>query len=287
VRTGEADDRLAAGSALPELVKGPIRRHNLVEWCAAENDYNTLHYDEAVARATGMPAVVVQGSFQLALAGQMLARVMACADRLASLSITYRKAAFEGGTIIAGGAVTCAADGVIDLGLALRNGDGEVTAEGAARILRGTGAYPPAPAAGEEPPPRVDPRVAHLVTDFAATAIVPTVDLIEAGRVRDYLLALDEDAPAGAAVPPLFLITLGRVRRPHEGRKGKGMMAGSDYWFHAPLAVGDTISARSRIVSGEARGKDVLRALIVSETLLTNQRGEVVARRINRVLRWE
>lgn len=285
--TGATGGRLVAGSALPELVKGPIRRHNLVEWCAAENDYNNLHYDEGEARATGMPAVVVQGSFQLALAGQMLARVMSPDDRLASLSINYRKAAFEGGTIFAGGAVTAAAEGAVDLSLALRNGEGEVTADGAARIVPGARACPTAPAAGEEAPPQVDPRVAHLVSDFAVKAVVPTVDPIEAGRVRDYLLALDEEAPAGAAVPPLFLITLGRVRRPHEGRKGKGVMAGSDYWFHAPLAVGDTISSRSRIVSGEARGKDVLRALIVSETLFTNQHGALVARRINRNLRWD
>lgn len=66
---------------------------------------------------------------------------------------------------------------------------------------------------------------------------------IEAGRVRDFLLAMDEPAELlpGTAVPPLFLLTLGRVRRPVSGR-WSAMKAGDEYDFHAPVHVGDVIS---------------------------------------------
>ena len=68
-------------------------------------------------------------------------------------------------------------------------------------------------------------------------------ETIEAGRVRDFLLAMDEPAELlpGAAIPSLFLLTLGRVRRPVSGR-WSAMKAGDEYAFVAPVHVGDVIS---------------------------------------------
>ena len=40
---------LRVGAELPALRKGPITRQHLVEWCAAENDYYPLHYDDRFA----------------------------------------------------------------------------------------------------------------------------------------------------------------------------------------------------------------------------------------------
>jgi hypothetical protein len=68
-------------------------------------------------------------------------------------------------------------------------------------------------------------------------------EAIEAGRVRDFLLAMDEPAELapGTAVPSLFLLTLGRVRRPVSGR-WSALKAGDEYSFVAPVHVGDVIS---------------------------------------------
>ena len=46
---------LKVGDELPALRKGPITRQHLVEWCAAENDYYFLHYDERVAEKMKLP----------------------------------------------------------------------------------------------------------------------------------------------------------------------------------------------------------------------------------------
>ena len=44
--TSASIGQLKVGDELPPVRKGPITRQHLVEWCAAENDYYTLHYDE-------------------------------------------------------------------------------------------------------------------------------------------------------------------------------------------------------------------------------------------------
>ena len=74
-----------------------------------------------------------------------------------------------------------------------------------------------------------------LARDLAERFGAVFVQTIEAGRVRDYLCALDEPAPGpGDPVPPLFLLTLGRQRRPHlEQNTGGtcGVNAGDSFEF--------------------------------------------------------
>jgi hypothetical protein len=38
-----------------------------VEWCAAENDYYFLHYDERVAERMKLPGTPIQGTYKFAL----------------------------------------------------------------------------------------------------------------------------------------------------------------------------------------------------------------------------
>ncbi len=52
------------GHRLPPLTKGPVTRQMLVEWCAAENDYYHLHFDERVAEAMGMPGTPIQAMIE-------------------------------------------------------------------------------------------------------------------------------------------------------------------------------------------------------------------------------
>lgn len=87
-----------------------------------------------------------------------------------------------------------------------------------------------------------------LQNDYADRYRSVRREAIEAGRVRDYLLAMDEPAKlqVGQPVPPLFLLTLGRVRRPVSG-KWSAMKAGDEYSFIAPVYVGDLITITCRI----------------------------------------
>lgn len=73
-------------------------------------------------------------------------------------------------------------------------------------------------------------------------------DPVELGRVRDFLLALDEPADIGPGdhVPPLFLLTLGRVRRPVSGR-WSAMKLGDEYAFDAPVCIGDVVTVECEV----------------------------------------
>ncbi|SFC28762.1 MaoC/PaaZ C-terminal domain-containing protein [Tropicimonas isoalkanivorans] len=75
--------------------RGPITRMHLVEWCAAENDYYILHYDERHALRMGFQAPLIQGTYKFALLGQLIARCWPEA-RLDSVSIRYVRADSEG-----------------------------------------------------------------------------------------------------------------------------------------------------------------------------------------------
>jgi acyl dehydratase len=117
----------------------------------------------------------------------------------------------------------------------------------------------------------------------------PAVEHIEAGRVRDYLLALDEPLPdlaPGAIVPPLFLLTLGRTRRPQPTR-GSAVNGGDRFEFRAPARIGDTIRTARELVAVDTKpGKNGLTFVSRIRATYTNQCGHVVAVAERRVLQW-
>jgi acyl dehydratase len=97
--------QLSAGFELPPLSKGPVSRQRLVEWCAAENDYYELHYDDRVAQRMGLPGTPIQGTFRYALMAQMIERWLAGSGTLRRISANYRGLDLEGDTITARGLV--------------------------------------------------------------------------------------------------------------------------------------------------------------------------------------
>lgn len=117
----------------------------------------------------------------------------------------------------------------------------------------------------------------------------PDIEVIEAGRVRDFLLALDEPAHGvvpGAVVPGLFLLTLGRTRRPR-GVRGSAVNAGDDYELFAPVYVGDTIRTVRELLGTEVKhGKQGPMYLTRTRSIYTNQHGEQVAVSYQSTLRW-
>jgi hypothetical protein len=129
---------------------------------------------------------------------------------------------------------------------------------------------------------------ARLRREYAERFPAPSVETIELGRVRDYLLALDERAEIGPGdvVPPLFLLTLGRTRRP-QPPKGSAVKAGDAYEFFAPVRVGERITATFRLASiEEKQGKMGLMFLITQEWIYRNEAGVVVGRSTGTSLRW-
>jgi acyl dehydratase len=126
------------GDELPPLTKGPVTRQHLVEWCAAENDYFALHYDERVAERMKIDGTPIQGTYRYALMGQVVSRWMGASGRLRRISAGYRALAMEGETLTARARVTAVeplshAD-LVHLDVWVEAGEGRKVAEGTAEV---------------------------------------------------------------------------------------------------------------------------------------------------------
>lgn len=133
-----------------------------------------------------------------------------------------------------------------------------------------------------------DGIIRELREVFASRYGEVRTELIEAGRVRDYLLAMNEplDGEEGDPVPPLFLLTLGRTRRPQPSR-GSAVKAGDEFEFRRPVHVGDRITIRHELGDiEEKQGRQGTMFLLSSSTTYTNQNDEVVAVSRQSTLRW-
>ena len=60
------------GDALPELVKEPVSRTQLVKYAGASGDYNPIHYDDEAARAGGLEGVIAHGMLSMGFLGQFV-----------------------------------------------------------------------------------------------------------------------------------------------------------------------------------------------------------------------
>ena len=132
-------EEIKVGDELPELRKGPVTRQMLVEWCAAENDYYNLHYDERVAQQMKLPGTPIQGTFKYAMMGQMVERWLTGSGSLRRITASYRGLNLEGETVTARGKVlSCQpADGggLIELDVWVENDKGERSTLGQASVF--------------------------------------------------------------------------------------------------------------------------------------------------------
>lgn len=127
----------AVGTEMPVLAAGPVLRHHLVEWCAAENDYYNIHYDERAAREMGLEGAPVQGTYKFALMGEAVRDWLGAAGRLVSISASYRKPDFEGASLRCGGTVVARDGADIEIDLYAENEAGARTTLGKARVRLG------------------------------------------------------------------------------------------------------------------------------------------------------
>lgn len=129
---------LASGLELPALEKGPVTRQHLVEWCAAENDYYPLHYDERVAAAMNLPGTPVQGTYRQALIAQMLERWLGSSGVLRRLAAKYRGLDLEGDRLVARARVRevekRVGGGLVTLDVWVENSRGETNTSGEATV---------------------------------------------------------------------------------------------------------------------------------------------------------
>jgi acyl dehydratase len=129
---------IQVGDELAPLRKGPITRQHLVEWCAAENDYYTLHYDERVAERMKLPGTPIQGTLKYALMSQVLQKWLGDSGTLQRISANYRGLNLEGEVIIARAKVSAvqpaASGGTVTLEVWIENEAGERSTSGEAVV---------------------------------------------------------------------------------------------------------------------------------------------------------
>ena len=64
--------RYRQGDKLPELVKEPVSRTQLVKYAGSSGDFNPIHYDDEAARAGGLEGVIAHGMLSMGFLGQFV-----------------------------------------------------------------------------------------------------------------------------------------------------------------------------------------------------------------------
>ncbi|MFZ0216443.1 MAG: MaoC/PaaZ C-terminal domain-containing protein [Candidatus Dormiibacterota bacterium] len=116
---------------------GPLEerttRRRLVQYAGASGDFYEIHYDDATARATGLPGVIVHGLLKAAYLGR-LATSLGPDVRLRSLEVRYRGLDLVDHELACHGEVTSIADGVARVDLWIEDDAGTRTTAGTAEI---------------------------------------------------------------------------------------------------------------------------------------------------------
>lgn len=122
------------GDAAPE-VRHMLSRTDLVRYAGASGDFNPMHHDDVQAREMGLESVFGHGMFSMGL----LARAVtdwAGVGALRHLKVRFTKQTWPGEELVAAVTVTAKRQAgnehLVDLDIALANGEGQVKAAGAA-----------------------------------------------------------------------------------------------------------------------------------------------------------
>ena len=130
-------DAIAPGTAIPPFVAPRVTRLQLALFAAAGADPNSIHLDDAVAQASGLPRAIVHGMLTMAFLGRLLTRQFPLSS-VRSLDGRFVAMAFPGDTITCTGTVRgCSierGEHVIELDLAARNQDDVTLLTGKAHV---------------------------------------------------------------------------------------------------------------------------------------------------------
>ncbi len=78
-----------AGDKLPEIVKDPVTRVQLVMYAGASGDYNPLHFDDETAQSRGLKGVIAHGMLSMAFLGQFADSAFG-AGRTRKIEVNFR-----------------------------------------------------------------------------------------------------------------------------------------------------------------------------------------------------
>lgn len=226
----------ALGMPLPPLDKGRLTASHVVRWCAAQENWDRIHYDRRYAReVAGLPDAVINGALKQQFLVQLATSAFGERSWLWRLACRFRSPALVGQRLRAEGRVRAVErqDRVtaVHLDLHLFNMDtASVTTDGTAVVLlpvdgidapdelpgKYRDAEPPSTAASN-----VDPDVPERIRQCIGSEIerLVSVSAVEAGRLRLFAEAVMDLPPwhhdpeaartsihGGLVAPPLFPI---------------------------------------------------------------------------------
>jgi acyl dehydratase len=124
---------LSLGQEIPELIKQPTTR-TLVQYAGASGDFYEIHYDDAFARAAGLPGVIVHGSLKGAWLAQLVTGWLGTAGRLTELSLRYQGIDVPGRPYRCRGVIRSIKDQEVELEIWGENDEGVRTTTGVAQV---------------------------------------------------------------------------------------------------------------------------------------------------------
>jgi acyl dehydratase len=122
---------VTVGAELP-AVSYPVNRLSLVKYCGASGDFNTIHWNERIARSVGLPNVIAHGMFTMAQAGRYVTDWAGDAGALVEFGVRFSAMVVvpdddTGATIEVSGTVEEKLDGnLVAVALTARSGDAKV-----------------------------------------------------------------------------------------------------------------------------------------------------------------
>ena len=133
-------DEVEIGTELPTQ-SFPIQRANLVQYAGASGDFNTIHWNERVAKAVGLPNVIAHGMLTMATAGRVVTDWVGDPGAVVSYGVRFSRPVVvedddQGATLTVSGVVEDKRDGgEVVVALTARVGDDKVLA-GAKAVVR-------------------------------------------------------------------------------------------------------------------------------------------------------
>lgn len=128
---------VTVGQQLPELVKAPIERIQLVKYAGASGDFNRIHVEDAFAKEAGYPTVFAHGMLSMAFLGQAVTDWAGGPRAVRKLSTRFRAITWPGDVITCHGEVTAIDGERAIVKLWATNQKGETTCEGSAELVMG------------------------------------------------------------------------------------------------------------------------------------------------------
>ncbi len=93
------------GDSIPELVKEPVTRVQLVKYAGASGDFNPLHTVEDFAKKAGFDQPIAHGMLSMAFVGQFLTDWLPRGS-LKKLGVRFTAVTFPGDTVTCKGQIT-------------------------------------------------------------------------------------------------------------------------------------------------------------------------------------